>query len=106
MQIRPVLRDVVRRGFALTMLNPATILLYNHFFERSSRRLADLFIRLQTAPSFDMIWTVRLLNGRTVRVPVTSDNRASWEFAHAYHWHDVGIRDLEHSLFSRLLAKG
>ena len=80
--------------------------LYERLYERSPHRIADLIVRLQTQPKFDLLWTTRLMNGRTVRIQVHAENPRSWEFAHAYHWHDVEIRDLEWALLRRFTDEG
>lgn len=106
MGIRPKLRRLIRRGFAVILLNRRTVQLYNKIFETSPYWLANLFIRLHTRPNFDFIWSTRLLNGNTIQIPVCADNRRSWEFAHTYHWPDVGVRNLEHALLSKLCNDG
>jgi FkbM family methyltransferase len=98
MNPRSVVRDLIRRSFAAVMLTRATAPFYNQLFEQSPHWLADILNRLHTQPNFDMIWTVRLMNGHRVRTLVDADNPRSWEFATAYHWHDVGIRVLEYVL--------
>jgi FkbM family methyltransferase len=106
MNTRSVARDVIRHVFSALLLNRATAPLYNHLFERSPHRITDLMNRLHIQPDFDMIWTIRLMNGCSVRVPVCAGDPRSWEFATAYHWHDVGIRVLEHAFLSKVRASG
>jgi FkbM family methyltransferase len=106
MKIKSNLRSVIRHGFAALMLNRTTVSLYNQIFERSPHWLANILVRLHTRPNFDFIWTTSLLNGHTIRVPVRANNLRSWEFAHAYHWHDIGIRNLEYALLSKHCGNG
>jgi FkbM family methyltransferase len=106
MNVRSNARSLIRRAFASIALSRTTEPLYNWVFERSPCWLANVLNRLQTQPSFDLVWKTRLLNGHTIRISVRADNPRSWEFSHAYHWHDVGIRNLEHVLFSMLHISG
>jgi FkbM family methyltransferase len=80
---------------------PAGTSLYERLYEASPHRVADLIVRLQTQPKFDHLWTTRLLNGKKVQIQVRADDPRSWEFAHAYHWHDVEVRDLEWALLRK-----
>lgn len=84
--------------FKNLFLNQKAIGFYQYLFEHSSQPLANTLIRLQTQPNFDLLWITRLLNGQKVIIPVQRDNPRSWEFAHAYHWHDVGLRNIEYVL--------
>ena len=89
------IKALARKVVEYSTTRRATLGLYQWLFECSPHRLADILVRLQKRPDFDFDWTVRLLNGKTIVVPVSKDNPGSWEFAHAYHWHDVGLRNVE-----------
>jgi len=78
--------------------------LYERLFEASPQRLAEVMVRLQEQPKFDLTWTMRLMNGKKIRVPVRVDNPLSWDFALAYHWHDADIRDLEWAMLRKFAA--
>lgn len=102
--MRQFLKSITRTGLAVLSRTAAGTSFYERLYETSPHRLADLIVRLQTRPKFDLIWTTRLMNGGKIHIQVRADNPRSWEFAHAYHWHDVDIRDLEYALLRRFAA--
>lgn len=102
--LRQFLESKIRSLLALLLRTRPGTKLYERLYEASPHRIADLIVRLQTQPKFDLMWTTRLMNGQKVRIQVRADNPRSWEFARAYHWHDVDIRDLEYALLRRLAA--
>jgi FkbM family methyltransferase len=102
--MRQIIKSAFRSGLAVLLSSRAGTKLYERLFEASPYRVADLMVGLQTQPKFDLTWTTRLLNGKKVRIPVQADNPRSWEFAHAYHWHDVEIRDLEWAILRKFAA--
>lgn len=104
LKMRQIIKSTFRSGLAVLLSSRAGTKLYERLFEASPYRLADLMVGLQTQPKFDLTWTTRLMNGKKVRIPVRADNPRSWEFAHAYHWHDVEIRDLEWAILRRFAA--
>lgn len=104
--MRQLLKSISRSGLDFLLRTPAGTSLYKRLYEASPHKIADLIVRLQTQPKFDLLWTTRLMNGKKVRIQVHADDRRSWEFAHAYHWHDVEIRDLEWAILRKYAADG
>lgn len=102
--MRQFAKFIFGSALALLLRSRAGTKLYERLFEASPHRLADVMVQLQSQPKFNLTWTTRLLNGKKVRVPVRADNPRSWEFAHAYHWHDVDIRDLEWAILRKFAA--
>jgi FkbM family methyltransferase len=102
--LRQALKSTIGGALAVLLRTPAGAKLYERIFDASPHRIADLMVRLQSQPRFDLMWTTQLLNGGKVRIPVRAGDSRSWEFAHAYHWHDVDIRDLEYVLLREFVA--
>jgi FkbM family methyltransferase len=103
--VRRRAKSVVRSALALLSRTPAGAKFYETLYETSPQRIADMIAGLGTQPDFDLTWATRLLNGRKVHIPVHAGNPRSWEFALAYRWHDLDIRELEYALYRRFAAK-
>ena len=104
--LRQAIKSMIAFILGVLLRTRAGTKLYEKIFEAAPHRIADVIVRLQNQPKFDLMWTMRLLSGRKLQIPVRAGDPRSWEFAHAYHWHDVDIRDLEYALLRKFAADG
>ena len=73
--------------------------LLNRIYENAtSIKLINFIWGSTPRPKFDFTWSIKLLNGNVVKVPVKAADKKSWEFALSYKWSDKSLTIAESAL--------
>lgn len=69
--------------------------LFNYLYERSPSRLACIIVGKIKIPNRNLLWNIRLINGKEVITKIYQDKPCTWQSALAYRWHVPNINRLE-----------
>lgn len=69
--------------------------IYNGVFERAPQLLVKAFVRFVGLPDRDLLWNIRLNNGKEVKTKVYRNNAKTGQFALSYRWHSPSLNFTE-----------
>ena len=93
--IKNLSKKVIQVLINKILLKKNNVFIINSIYENSPSWLINYIWGHAKQPTFNFHWKIKLLNSKTVKVPVSATDIKSWEFALSYKWSDKCLTIVE-----------